>query len=279
MKQRVITGVLLAIIFIVAILFINTIAFPIFLALLSGIAVWEVEKAVGLRNKLIMVFSIAVGICIPFIFEFGVSVPMGAFGGLYVVAILILMLLQYEKTRFQEAVISIFASICIPYAFSVMIIFRDIDEYVEGYSKVEGFYFLIFAVFASWMTDIFAYFIGSKFGKHKLCPNISPKKSVEGAIGGIAGALLLNVLLLLVFKKFVFEDEAHLSYIGVAILSVVLSVVSMFGDLAASTVKRNFGIKDFGKLLPGHGGIMDRFDSALFVLPVLYSLVYIVNMF
>lgn len=279
MKQRVITGVLFAIIFIVAIIFINTIAFPIFLALLSGIAVWEVEKAVGLRNKLIMVFSIAVGICIPFIFEFGVSVPMGAFGGLYVVAILILMLLQYEKTRFQEAVISIFASICIPYAFSVMIIFRDIDEYVEGYSKVEGFYFLIFAVFASWMTDIFAYFIGSKFGKHKLCPNISPKKSVEGAIGGIAGALLLNVLLLLVFKKFVFEDEAHLSYIGVAILSVVLSVVSMFGDLAASTVKRNFGIKDFGKLLPGHGGIMDRFDSALFVLPVLYSLVYIVNMF
>ena len=279
MKQRVITGVLFAIIFIVAILFINTIAFPIFLALLSGIAIWEVEKAVGLRNKLIMVFSIAVGVCIPFIFEFGVSVPMGAFGGLYVVAILILMLLQYEKTRFHEAVISIFASICIPYAFSVMIIFRDIDEYVDGYSKVEGFYFLIFAVFASWMTDIFAYFVGSKFGKHKLCPNISPKKSVEGAIGGIVGAVLLNVLLLLVFKKFVFEGEARLSYIGVALLSVVLSVVSMFGDLAASTVKRNFGIKDFGKLLPGHGGIMDRFDSALFVLPVLYSLVYIVNMF
>ena len=279
MKQRVITGVLLAIIFIVAILFINTIAFPIFLALLSGIAIWEVEKAVGLKNKLIMVFSITVGVCIPFIFEFGVSVPMGAFGGLYVVAILILMLLQYEKTRFQEAVISIFASICIPYAFSVMIIFRDIDEYVDGYSKVEGFYFLIFAVFASWMTDIFAYFVGSKFGKHKLCPNISPKKSVEGAIGGIVGAVLLNVLLLLVFKKFVFEGEARLSYIGVALLSVVLSVVSMFGDLAASTVKRNFGIKDFGKLLPGHGGIMDRFDSALFVLPVLYSLVYFVNMF
>lgn len=279
MKQRVITGVLFAIIFIVAILLINTIAFPIFLALLSGIAIWEIEKAVGLKNKLIIVFSIAVGVCIPFLFEFGVSVPIGAFGGLYVVAILILMLLQYNKTRFQEAVISIFASVCIPYAFSVMIIFRDIDKYVEGYSKDEGFYFLIFAVFASWMTDIFAYFVGSKFGKHKLCPNISPKKSVEGAIGGIAGAVLLNVLLLFVFKKFIFEGEARLSYIGVALLSVVLSVVSMFGDLAASTVKRNFGIKDFGKLLPGHGGIMDRFDSALFVLPVLYSLVYFVNMF
>ena len=279
MKQRVITGVLFAIIFIVAILLINTIAFPIFLALLSGIAIWEIEKAVGLKNKLIMVFSIAVGVCIPFLFEFGVSVPIGEFGGLYVVAILILMLLQYNKTRFQEAVISIFASVCIPYAFSVMIIFRDIDKYVEGYSKDEGFYFLIFAVFASWMTDIFAYFVGSKFGKHKLCPNISPKKSVEGAIGGIAGAVLLNVLLLFVFKKFIFEGEARLSYIGVALLSVVLSVVSMFGDLAASTIKRNFGIKDFGKLLPGHGGIMDRFDSALFVMPVLYSAIYFINAF
>ena len=279
MKQRVITGVLFAIIFIVAILLINTIAFPVFLSLLSAIAVWEVEKAVGLKNKLIMVFSIAVGVCIPFLFEFGVSVPIGAFGGLYVVTILILMLLQYDKTRFHEAVISIFASVCIPYAFSVMIIFRDIDEYVDGYSKVEGFYFLIFAVFASWMTDIFAYFVGSKFGKHKLCPKISPKKSVEGAIGGILGAVLLNVLLLFIFKKFIFEIETGISYVGVALLSVALSVVSMCGDLAASTVKRNFGIKDFGKLLPGHGGIMDRFDSALFVLPVLYSLVYFVNMF
>ena len=279
MKQRVITGVLFAIIFIVAILLINTIAFPIFLSLLSAIAVWEVEKAVGLKNKLIMVFSIAVGVCIPFMVEFGVSIPIGAFGGLYVVAILILMLLQYDKTRFHEAVISIFASVCIPYAFSVMIIFRDIDEYVDGYSKVEGFYFLIFAVFASWMTDIFAYFVGSKFGKHKLCPKISPKKSVEGAIGGVLGAVLLNVLLLFIFKKFFFESGTGLSYLGVALLSVVLSVVSMFGDLAASTVKRNFGIKDFGKLLPGHGGIMDRFDSALFVLPVLYSLVYFVNLF
>ena len=129
------------------------------------------------------------------------------------------------------------------------------------------------------MTDTFAYFVGSKLGKHKLCPKISPKKSVEGAIGGVIGAVLLNVLLLFVFKRFFFEGESILSYITVVILSVVLSVVSMFGDLAASTIKRNFGIKDFGKLLPGHGGIMDRFDSALFVMPVLYASVYLINNF
>ena len=115
-------------------------------------------------------------------------------------------------------------------------------------------------------------------GKHKLCPKISPKKSVEGAIGGVAGAVLLNVLLLFVFKRFL-DGGAGFTYPVVVVLSVILSIVSMFGDLAASTIKRNFGIKDFGKLLPGHGGIMDRFDSALFVLPVLYSAIYIVNKF
>ena len=82
------------------------------------------------------------------------------------------------------------------------------------------------------------------------------------------------------FKRFFFEGgESQLSYVAVVFLSVILSVISMFGDLAASTIKRNFGIKDFGKLLPGHGGIMDRFDSALFVMPVLYSVISLMNSF
>ena len=100
-----------------------------------------------------------------------------------------------------------------------------------------------------------------------------------GAIGGVAGAVLLNTLLLFVFKKFFFQNGSDISYIAVGILSAILSVISMFGDLTASTLKRNFGIKDFGKILPGHGGIMDRFDSMLFVLPTLYAAVYLVNDF
>ncbi len=278
MKQRVITGALFAIIFIGAMLLMNTIVFPIFIAVLSAIAVWEVEKAVGLENRFIMAASMTLSAAVPFMFQFRVNVPFAVFGGVYVIAILIMMLLQYQKTRFIHAVMAIFASVCIPYAFSVMIIFRDIEYYIAGYKQIDGIYLLIFAFFASWMTDIFAYFVGSKLGKHKLCPNISPKKSVEGAIGGVLGAVLLNVLLLFVFKKF-FGGGAGFSYVAVIILSIILSVVSMFGDLAASTIKRNFGIKDFGKLLPGHGGIMDRFDSALFVMPVLYSAIYIVDKF
>lgn len=277
-KQRVITGALFAIIFIGAMLLMNTIVFPIFIAILSAIAVCEIAKAVGLKNRLIMAMSLALSVLVPFLFQFRINIPFSVFGGVYVVAILIMMLLQYEKTQFVHAVIAIFASVCIPYSFSVMIIFRDIEYYIEGYKQIDGIYLLIFAFFASWMTDIFAYFVGSKLGKHKLCPKISPKKSVEGAIGGVVGAVLLNVLLLFVFKRF-FGGGAGFSYVVVIVISVILSIVSMFGDLAASTIKRNFGIKDFGKLLPGHGGIMDRFDSALFVLPVLYSAIYIVSKF
>lgn len=279
MKQRVITALLFGIVFIGAFLLMNTIAFPVFVAALSFIAVWEIEKAVGLTNKLIIASSLALSVAIPLIVNFNVKVPVAPVGCLYVVIILIFMLLKFESTRFEQAVTAIFASVCVPFSFSLMIVFRDIYKYFDNYSKIDGIFLLILSFFAAWMTDIFAYFVGSKFGKHKLCPKISPKKSVEGAIGGVVGAIVLNLLLLLVFNKFFFENGSTLSYVTVAVLSLVLSVVSMFGDLAASTIKRNFGIKDFGNLLPGHGGIMDRFDSALFVMPTLYSAIYLINNF
>jgi phosphatidate cytidylyltransferase len=223
--------------------------------------------------------TLTLSLVVPFWTHLGIDVPYKAFAGIYVVLIFIFMLFRFKETKFEQAVIAIFASACIPYSFSLMIVFRDIDEHIEGYTSIEGIYFLIFAFFCAWMTDTFAYFVGSKLGKHKLCPNISPKKSVEGAIGGVVGAILLNVLLLFIFKRFFFESDSQLSYITVIFLSLILSVISMFGDLAASTIKRNFGIKDFGKLLPGHGGIMDRFDSALFVMPVLYSVISLINNF
>ena len=279
MKQRIITGVIAAVVFIGALVLMNTIVFPLFVALLSVIAVWEVEKAVSLKNVPIIAVSLILSAAVPILTHFEIKIPVAAFGGAYVVLVLILMLLQFEKTKFEEAVTAIFASVCIPYSFSLMIVFRDIYKTFTSYTKTDGVFLILFAFFAGWMTDIFAYFVGSKLGKHKLCPKISPKKSVEGAVGGIIGAIILNEALFFVFNKFFFTQETGLSYLIIAVLSVVLSVISMFGDLAASTIKRNFGIKDFGNLLPGHGGIMDRFDSVLFVMPVLYSAIYIINRF
>jgi len=279
MKQRIITGVICGILFIGCLFLMDTVFFALVLSLMSAIAVLEVEKAVSLKNIPIMVLSLALAVAIPILTHFNIKVPVAALGGIYVVLIFILMLIQFEKTKFEEAVTAIFASVAIPYSFSLFLVFRDINDRFSSYTKIDGIFLILFACFSAWLTDIFAYFVGSKLGKHKLCPKISPKKSVEGAVGGVIGAVLLNVALLFVFNKFFFEEETGLTYISVIVMSVCLSVISMFGDLAASTIKRNFGIKDFGKLLPGHGGIMDRCDSLLFVLPVLYSLVYIINIF
>ena len=145
MKQRVITGVLSAIIFIGALLLMNTVVFPVFTALLSCIAVWEIEKAVGLKNKMIMALSLVLSAAVPFIVHFDISVPVAAFGGVYVVLMFIFMLLQFESTKFEQAITAIFASVCVPYSFSLIIVFRDIHKHFEGYTKTDGIYFLLFA--------------------------------------------------------------------------------------------------------------------------------------
>ncbi|MBO4235501.1 MAG: phosphatidate cytidylyltransferase [Firmicutes bacterium] len=111
-------------------------------------------------------------------------------------------------------------------------------------------------------TDIAAYFTGYFLGKHKLCPNLSPKKTIEGAIGGVLGALILGIIFGLIFKIKIFPH--------IILMSIIGSVLSQLGDLTASAFKRKMGIKDYGNLIPGHGGILDRFDSVLFAAPAIY---------
>ena len=278
MKTRVITGVVAGGLFIAMFFLLYTWVYPIMLAAFAAIGVWEIEKAVGLKNKPIMILSLAVSAAIPFVVHFHLCLPLLAIISLYCIAVLVLMLAEFEKTRFEHAAIAIFASLAVPYALSCMLALRDVYEKYPGvYTKADGVFLILFGLFCAWMTDTFAFFVGSKFGKHKMCPKISPKKSVEGAIGGVVGAALLHVILLAVFKKFFSGAESSLSYIGVVLVSVLLSVISMLGDLAASTIKRNYGIKDFGKIFPGHGGVMDRADSVSFVLPTLYAVITLIN--
>lgn len=111
-------------------------------------------------------------------------------------------------------------------------------------------------------TDTFAYFIGSNFGKNKLCPKISPKKSVEGSIGGILGSLLITIS----YSLFMSLDKIGL----LIVLGVIVSIISQIGDLAASRIKREVGIKDYGSIMPGHGGVLDRFDSIIISAPIVY---------
>ena len=132
---------------------------------------------------------------------------------------------------------------------------------VEHFSERSAI-FLLFAV--TWFYDSFAYFIGSAFGKHKLFPNISPKKSLEGLIGGI----LFTIFIILGIKSF--TSVIEFSYFHCIIISILLSVTGQIGDLFESIIKRYAGVKDSSNLIPGHGGILDKLDSLLFNAPILY---------
>ena len=132
---------------------------------------------------------------------------------------------------------------------------------------------LIWFIFiAAWGTDMFAYFTGKKFGKHKFT-KVSPNKSIEGCIGGTVGAILCMVIYAVVCNN---VWNMNINYVYIAIVGLVLSLVGQIGDLAASSIKRYTGIKDFSNLIPGHGGILDRLDSVIFIAPFAYFLLMLI---
>lgn len=147
----------------------------------------------------------------------------------------------------------------------IYVVFFAYHVYLVDYAM----HILVWMIFiTAFGTDIFAYFSGYFFGKHKMAPVLSPKKTIEGAVGGVAGSAICSLLFAVIFAP---EMIIHC-----AILGILCSPVSMAGDLTASAFKRKMGIKDYGNLIPGHGGIMDRFDSVLFVAPVIYYYIHFV---
>ena len=144
-----------------------------------------------------------------------------------------------------------------------------VEEY--GYDAI--FFILLILCFA-WGGDTCAYFAGRAFGKHKLCPVVSPKKTVEGAVGGVLGTMVFGVLVTVIYsiaadrmEEFTRSNIGVSMYVIIALLACVAAVLGIYGDLFASVVKRQCGIKDYGTIFPGHGGILDRFDSVMFIAP------------
>jgi phosphatidate cytidylyltransferase len=131
---------------------------------------------------------------------------------------------------------------------------------MDGLNKV------FFALCLVWATDIGAYMIGRQFGRRKLLPKVSPNKTVEGFVGGILSAVVVTIIFLIVDKSLL----AGYSFGMMLLLVVIFSIFSQFGDLVESAIKRHFGVKDSGKIIPGHGGILDRFDGMIFVFPIMH---------
>ena len=283
MKQRIIFGLLCTVAGVLALCIRNTPLFTVIGAIVCVMVAVEINKAIKLKNKPMFALSLVVAALVPVYYVYGHLLNGFALNlspvyliVIYILALFILMLTGYENTKFSDVGMVLLGSLGLPLAVTILLYLRDIDKHFpeQNYTTEHGLFLILFAMFCAWMSDAFAYFGGRFFGKHKLAPKISPKKTIEGVISGALGCILANVILYAVFDNLVFA-EPHNNYLAIIIMSIPLSLIGVCGDLTFSALKRNYEIKDFSNLVPGHGGVMDRFDSEVFVLVALYAIINI----
>lgn len=263
MLKRTITAIVAFAAFFPFLYFSDTFMFPLAMSVLSLAAAYEMIGCVGLRRNVWIAFpSYLMAVALPQIPRISER-PME----LLFAVCMVYMIIVFAATVFSRGKldfsIAVSAFTCVFYvssSFTSIVFLRDIGKY---------FYLLVFI--GAWSSDTFAYITGRLFGKHKLIPEVSPKKTVEGSIGGILFAGIAYMIFALVIQKF-FDSSVVPNYPVMMLAGAVAAVISQIGDLIASVIKRRFGIKDYGWIFPGHGGIMDRFDSVLLTAPVLYIL-------
>jgi phosphatidate cytidylyltransferase len=281
MKQRVITAIVLLSLLAVVVWQIYTPIFIIVVAIFSAIAANEIMKCAKISNKFILIFGTVLALCIPLtssesVLEPIVSsevwfkvigfVPTLVWLIVVILAYFLAMLKDYAHTKFEDIAMAIVATIVVPFGFSMFGRLRDIDVY----GNQLGVYFIFYGLICALATDTGAQLGGMAFGKTKMSPNISPKKTIEGAVCGIIFSVALSAVAIVLYNKFAVIGLTKTQASVLMIASPFISFMGMMGDLTASVLKRNFDVKDFGKIFPGHGGVMDRFDSSLFTLPLTY---------
>ena len=279
MKTRIITAVVMTAVLIPFFIFSETWAFPLLIAFLAGLGVYEMLRCIGVNNVFYSVIGVAFAAFQPILarfvseanrqsdFQHYNKVVLSLFLGtaiIFVLAILIYAMFSKGKTDVGDASTAALFSVYVALGFVSLMILRD--DFCCGWFYV----FLPFVI--SWTTDTFAYFCGMAFGKHKLIPDVSPKKTVEGSVGGTLCSVILTLVYGFVFTRFGY----NVNYLFLAAVALVCSFLSQCGDLLMSLVKRRYGIKDYGKLFPGHGGVLDRFDSIILCsLSIMFFLCYV----
>ena len=233
----------------------------------SVMGLYEYYKAVGLsvhRDACIMGYIAALVISAGANYPPSVSIVLVY---VFIIALFSMMLMKNRTIGIVHIGMLLLGLIYIPYFLSHTIYIRSLEF---------GNFYIWLVFIGAFLTDTCAYFIGCRFGKRKLCPSISPNKTVEGAIGGLVGGGLAFVLFGIIVNIFFAESlgDKHFSLILLFVLGIISAIASEIGDLVASSIKRQFNIKDFGNLLPGHGGILDRCDSIILVAPIIFLFLY-----
>lgn len=272
MRTRILTGIVAFLIFLPFLIFSDTIAFPIAMTICSVISVFEMLHCVKLhKNAAITVPLLLVAAATPLSMRlWGIEPTLtAALAVILTLQLYVLAVTTFSKGKIAvtEGCTALMACTYIIAGFSSMVFLHDFHE--------GGRYLYLLTFIGAWVPDTFAYFTGMLFGKHKLIPDVSPKKTVEGAIGGLVFCVLAFVGFALVYNRFLIpevwipENSPALPIGLMAVIGLAAGIVSMVGDLTMSLIKRHYGIKDFGKILPGHGGFLDRFDSVIAVAVIL----------
>lgn len=261
-KTRLLSGIILVIIALAVIIPGNEVLL-ISMCIISLIGLFEFNRVLGIEKASIgiicYIFTIIYYLQLEF--KFLTRVHHTAVFIIFLIALLIFYVIKYPAFNSEKVFGAFFGFFYVSVMLSYIYLTRQMPH---------GEYLVWLIFLCSWGCDTCAYCVGKLFGKHKMTPVLSPHKSVEGGIGGVVGAIVLTFIYLMVF-----QNKMHIPPTDIVLLSLsagVGAVISMFGDLAASAIKRNYDIKDYGKLIPGHGGILDRFDSVIITAPIIYYL-------
>ncbi len=269
MLTRILTGVIAFIVFLPFLVHSDTVAFPIAMAICAVISTYEMIRCIGLHKKHYITIPLCLAaaglpLCVRLLeaySAFGIGIAVAILLMLYILAV---TTFSHGKVNIEQSSTALLVSLYIIAAFSAMV-------YLCDYCS-PNLYLLVFI--GAWVPDTFAYFTGRLFGRHKLIPDVSPKKTVEGAIGGAVFCMIGFVVFGIVYNALNADMVSTDGYRTLpiwlmAIAGLLSALVSMVGDLSMSVIKRHYGVKDYGNILPGHGGFLDRFDSVLAVALIL----------
>lgn len=259
-KTRLISGIVLVILALIVIICGGYVTLFSLLAI-SIIGMYELYRVFKLEKTSLA--NIAYGMAVLFYIDqlFASHLDPMALVMLFLILLMFVYVFKYPKYEAKEVMAIFFGMYYVAVTLSYVYQIRVLER---------GLYLAFLIFICSWGCDTCAYCVGVLIGKHKMAPILSPKKSVEGAIGGVLGTALLTA-----GYAYVLREQMGLDTKGIIILAVISAIaglISMVGDLTASAIKRNYDIKDYGKLIPGHGGIMDRFDSMMITAPIIYYL-------
>lgn len=266
LKTRVISA-LIGLGLLIAVLYLGSITLGVVVSLIATVGLYEFYNSVSKVKNIHPIKSVGYLSIIPLLilglqktgwFNINLSMLTGITVCLIIIVSMTFIVLGHKRYNIIDACVTFFGIAYVPFLMSFVILIRNMD-----YGTI-----LIWVIFiGAWGTDTMAYTFGRLFGKRKILPEISPKKTVAGAIGGILGCIALMIVFAFIVE---FYFGLKMSYIALVLLGILCGMISQIGDWSASAIKRYVNVKDFGNIMPGHGGVLDRFDSILFVAPVVY---------